>query len=227
MLKPVITATAILAIAGSSVVYAQQHFGGNGFGHRGPRAEHQHRPSADDMAAFTDARIAALKAGLELTPDQQRNWPAFEQALRDVAQLRLQRIAARQARAQGGAAQQSTTPQQGATPQTPSQNGPFDRLERRADAMAKRSAALKKLADAGGPLYASLTDAQKERFHTLARLLRPHHRMRMAFNERDGGWRQGGEGGRGMDHGGPGFGSRHHRFGQDGRGGDGDGGSQL
>ena len=44
------------------------------------------------MAAFTDARIAALKAGLELTPDQAKNWPAFEQALRDMVQLRAQRM---------------------------------------------------------------------------------------------------------------------------------------
>ena len=224
MLKPVIAATAILAIAGSSVVYAQQRFGGDGFGHGGQRAEHRHRPSADDMAAFTDARIAALKAGLELTTDQQKNWPTFEQALRDVAQLRMQRIAARQARLQRGAAQQS------ATPQTPSPNGPFDRMGKRADAMGKTSAALKKLADAGAPLYSSLSDAQKERFKTLSRLLRPHHHhMRMASNEqRDGGWRQGGQGGRGMGHDGPGFGPGHHRFGQNGRGGDGgDSGSQL
>jgi zinc resistance-associated protein len=224
MLKPVIAATAVLAIAGSSLAYAQQRFGGPG-GFGGPRAEHRHPVSPADMAAFTDARIAALKAGLELTPDQQRNWPAFEQALRDMAQLRIQRIEARQAAQQGGASQQNATPQQGATPQTQSQNGPFDRLEKRADAMAKRSAALKKVADTGGPLYASLTDAQKERFHTLARLLRPHHRMRMAFNGRDGGWQQGGHG---MGHGGgQGFGPGHHRFGQGGHGGDGDGGSQL
>ena len=48
------------------------------------------------MAAFTDARIAALKAGLELTPDQAKNWPPFEQAVRDMVQLRVQRIQARQ-----------------------------------------------------------------------------------------------------------------------------------
>jgi len=213
MLKPVIAATAVLAIAGSSVVYAQQRFGEhNGFGHWGPRAEHRHRPSAADMAAFTDARIAALKAGLELTPDQQKNWPAFEQALRDVAQLRMQRIQDRQARRQQGA-----TPQPGATPQQ-GQNptGPFDRLARRADNMAKTSAALKKLADAGGPLYQSLTDAQKERFTMLSRMLRPH-RMRFAFNEHGGGWR----------HGGHGFGPEHHRSGPDGGGNDGGHGSQL
>jgi zinc resistance-associated protein len=201
MLKPLIAATAILAITGSSVVYAQQGFGDqHGFRHG------HHRPSAADMAAFTDARIAALKAGLELTPDQAKNWPAFEDALRGVAQLRVQRI---EARHQGDATDQG---------QSQSTNSPFDRLGKRADFMAKMSAALKKVSDAGAPLYGSLNDAQKERFKMLARILRPHHNH-MASNDRDGGWQ-----GRGMGRG-QGPGGWHHRFGGDGDGND--GGSQL
>jgi zinc resistance-associated protein len=223
MLKPVIAATAVLAIAGSSLVYAQQRFGDHGgFGQRGARSEHHHPVSPADLAAFTDARIAALKAGLELTPDQQKNWPAFEQALRDLAQLRAQRIEARQARMQQGGAQQGATPQPGGSAQ-PGQapSGPFDRLAHRADAMAKTSAALKKVAETGAPLYQSLNDGQKERFKTLARVLRPHPR-RFAFNERNGGWRHGEHGmGQGMEHGG--FGRHHGRPDGDGNG----GGSQL
>jgi len=92
MLKPVIVAAAALAVAGPSIVYAQQHFRGDGYGDARARFEQRHRPTAADMAAFTDARIAALKAGLELTPDQAKNWPPFEQALRDMAQLRIQRM---------------------------------------------------------------------------------------------------------------------------------------
>lgn len=213
MLKPLIAATAILALAGSSLVYAQQRSGDrDGFGPRGSRTEQRHPVSPADLAAFTDARIAALKAGLELTPDQQKNWPAFEQALRDMAQLRAQRIEARQARMQKGgtAAGAAAQPAQGTT-------SPFDRLTRRADAMGKTSVALKKIADAGAPLYQSLTDAQKQRFKTLARVLRPHPR-RLAFNGRDGGWRQGG---RGMGQGG----FHHHRGRPDGDGNG--GGSQL
>jgi hypothetical protein len=160
-----------------------------------------------------------------LTPDQQKNWPAFEQALRDMAQLRMQRIEARQARMQQGGAQPGAAPQEGAAPQqgaTPqpaeTPKSPFDRLARRADAMAKTSAALKKVAETGVPLYQSLTDAQKERLKTLARVLRPHPRH-FAFNEGHGGWRHGGRGMDGMDHG-----RRHHgRPDGDGNG----GGSQL
>ena len=222
MLKPVIAATAILAIAGSSVVYAQQRFGGHDGFDRGARAEHHHRLSPDDFSALSDARIAALKAGLELTPDQQKNWPAFEAALRNMVQLRLQRIQAHQAADQ----------QQQAQPPTPTT--PFDRMEHRADTMSKAGAALKQIADAGTPLYASLNDAQKSRFTMLARMLRPQERQHAENDGRDGrspgheGRRfgQNDQDGQGWDHGrrfgqndqdGQGFGHRHH-FDQDGRG---------
>ncbi len=202
MLKPVIAAAAVLAIAGSGFVYAQSYgdrqndayvdADARGFLADAQRAEFHHGPSAADVAAFTDARIAAMKAGLELTPDQARNWPAFEQAVRDMAQLRIDRITAREA----GDQQQSQ------------QLSPFDRLSRRADNMAKRSAALKKVAEAGAPLYQSLDDAQKGRFLRLAHMLRPHH---AGFEH----WRRFGEGyGRGF-HGpeyGPGEPGFRHRM---------------
>jgi zinc resistance-associated protein len=192
MVKPVIAATVLLAIAGSSYVYAQQRFGGSdGFRDGRPRLEFRHRLSAEDVAAFTDARIAALKAGLELTPDQQKNWPALETALRSVAQLRIDRIKAREA-----AAQQP-------------QASPFDRLARRADNMSKASAALKQVADAGAPLYASLDDAQKARFTILAHMLRPH-----PMRGSGGGWRDG-RGDRFGDNAAP-NGGMHRMSGEDG-----------
>ena len=171
MLKPVIAATAILAIAGSTFVYAQQG-GYRGFRDGGPRFEHRHRLSAEDVSAFADARIAALKAGLELTPDQTKNWPAFEAALRNMVQLRIDRIKARQAAQQQDQAQTPTSP--------------FDRLAKRADAMSKRSVALKQIADAGAPLYQSLNDAQKARFTMLARILRPHQHGNNGGERREG-----------------------------------------
>lgn len=247
MLKPVIAATAMLALAGSSFAYAQQRFDGRGGVGDGPRAEHQHhRLSADDISAFADARIAALKAGLELTPDQAKNWPPFESALHNMAQLRVQRMLARQtARQQSsmqsepqeqghGQAQQGQPQTQGqAQPQTqnqaqPQAATPFDRMGRRADAMSKMSAALKQIADTGAPLYQSLTEDQKGRFTMLARMLRPHQHQH-AFN--GGGWREGrgdrGPAGRGWGEGGRRFGQEGHgwdrgggRFGQEGQGGD-------
>jgi zinc resistance-associated protein len=195
MWKPVVVVAATLAVAGSSVVYAQQHLADPD--RDGPRFEHRHRVSPEDRAAFVDARIAALKAGLELTPDQAKNWPDFEKALRDMAQLRADRIAAREAAEQH-------------PDKAPS--APFDRLAQRADNMAKASAALKRIAETGKPLYTSLDDAQKARFQKLARLLRPHHHpwhARYLEGPESHGWRQG------HDDGAPMWQRRWRRLGED------------
>lgn len=167
MLKPVIAATALVVVVGSSFVYAQQRFDGpRSFSDGSPRVDYHHRFTVDDISAFADARIAALKAGLALTPDQAKSWPPLEAALRNMVALRIERIKARQAAEQ----------------QPPA--SPFDRMARRADNMSKAAAGLKQVADAGAPLYQSLDDAQKARFTVLARLLRPHPMMH-------GGWRDG------------------------------------
>ena len=130
MWKLLMVTMAALAIAGSSLVYAQQRDGDRA---GGAHFEHRHHKlSPEDRAAFVDARIAALKAGLELTPEQAKNWPVFEQALRDMAQLRAQFRAAREARRLN-----------------PQPTTRFERMTRRADNMAKKSAALKRIADAG------------------------------------------------------------------------------
>lgn len=146
MWKTVLAATTAVAIAGSSLVYAQQR--GDAIG--------RHHWSAEDISAFIDARVAALKAGLELTSDQQKSWPAFEQAYRDVARLRADRMKAR-------------------FEQRGENTDPIERLQKRADALNARGAALKRLADAASPLYQSLDDAQKHRFVMLARPMGRHH----------------------------------------------------
>lgn len=106
------------------------------------------KPSPEDRAAFLDARLAALHAGLELTPDQEKLWPPVEQALRDFSKLvRTQR-------------------QQFHEEKRP--HDPIARLQLHGDNMIARGQALKKIADAGAPLYAKLTDAQKNRVPILA-----------------------------------------------------------
>src|ERR1700757_2705405 len=88
MNKFAIAGIAALAIAGSTAVYAQ---------HRPWFHEHmrQMRMNPEDRAAFVDARIAAVKAGLKLTPDQDKLWPPVETAVRDFAKLRMDRANAR------------------------------------------------------------------------------------------------------------------------------------
>jgi len=153
MWKSVVAGAAALAIAGTSLVYGQQRDHGPG----AERHAQAHRGlSQEDRAAFTDARIAALKAGLRLTPEQEKNWPAFESALRDIAKMRQERIAARRQ-------------------DEPRSADPVERLRRQADAMTKAGENLKRLADAQEPLYQSLDDSQKKRFNLLARVLTSHH----------------------------------------------------
>lgn len=162
MLKYVLAGTTALAIAGATFAYAQQP--GPGGHHRGPQLK------AEDIAALGDARIAALKAGLKLTAEQEKNWPAVETAMRDLAKQRSERFAAR------ASAEKPTDP--------------VERLSLRAEMMQERGAALKKLADAAGPLYKSLDDGQKRRFVLLARLgmneHRGHHAWRHHRGERGG-----------------------------------------
>ncbi len=171
MWKTVLAGTAALAIAGTSLVYAQQSPGG-------PDRAQRWQPNAEDIAAFGDARIAAVRAGLKLTAEQEKNWPAVESALRDIAKQRSERFAAR------ASANRPTDP--------------VERLALRADVMTQRGAALKKLADAAGPLYKSLDEGQKHRFTMLARLDGGRH----ADGERGrhghrgmGGWMHRGPGG--------------------------------
>jgi zinc resistance-associated protein len=143
MLKTVLAGTTALAIAGASLAYAAQPDNSDQ-----DRAE-RWRPSAEDIAAFGDARIAALKAGLKLTPEQEKHWPAVEEALHGVAKQRADRYAAREA----------------------DRSADFiKRLTDRAESMEAGGAALKKLADAATPLYGSLDDSQKRRFVMLARI---------------------------------------------------------
>jgi zinc resistance-associated protein len=60
MWKAIVAGTAALAIAGTSLVYAQQ---------RGDRDGMMQgwQPNTEDMRAFGEARLAALQAGLTLT----------------------------------------------------------------------------------------------------------------------------------------------------------------
>ena len=141
MWKAIVAGTALLAIAGTSLVYAQ---------YRGGQDRQQWQPSTEDLRAFGEARLAGLRAGLVLTPEQEKNWPAFEQAARDYGKLRMDRMSAMRA--------------------APPSTDPAERLRQRATAMTDTGAALQKLADATDPLYKSLDDGQKRRFGILSRL---------------------------------------------------------
>src|SRR5712691_5502800 len=157
MRKFTIAAVAVLAIAGSTAVYAQ---------HRHWSFNHM-RMNPEDRAAYADARIAAVHAGLKLTADQEKLWPPVEAAVREFAKLRIDRANARM-----------NAPRDDSSQQQP--DDPVARLRDRADNMATTAAAMKKIADAADPLYKTLDDGQKRRLAVLTRMDR-------GFGDR-GGW---------------------------------------
>ncbi len=181
MRKFAIIGVAALAIAGSTAVYAQHRWFHDHMGHM--------RMSPEDRAAFADARIAAVHAGLKLSTDQEKLWPPVEAAVRDLVKIRIDRANARM-KASDEAEKNPDTPED-----------PVAGLRARAERMAVTSAALKKIADAADPLYKTLDDGQKRRLAVLT-----HHH---GWFGHEGGWRHRGM----MDHDGerdhgPGMGER-------------------
>jgi hypothetical protein len=160
MLKIVATAVVVTFVAVSPLAYAQTPSAGERLG-------------ASDAGTLTNARIAIVKTALQLTPDQEKYWPAVEDAIRTRAQDRRARITnaveeAREAR---------NNPIQALR-----DRNPIDFLHRRADALAQRAADLKKLADAWQPLYQTLSPEQKQRMGALAILV--FREMRNAVEQR-------------------------------------------
>jgi hypothetical protein len=143
MLKTVAAGLTALFVTASSLAYAQPPSTAGS-------EQEEPRLSAADLNALTDARIGIVKAALQLTPEQAKYWPPVEEAIRNRAMGRQTRLAAlARQRDQGD-------------------SDPIDIVRHRADALAQRSAELKKLADAWQPLAATLTPEQKQRLRVFA-----------------------------------------------------------
>jgi LTXXQ motif family protein len=115
-------------------------------------------PQVSGVSDLADMRVEIVKAALQLTPDQEKFWPAVEDAIRTRAKNRQNRIAEVAARLNE---MRERTPLE-----LLRDRDPISFLHRRADALSERAADLKKLADAWQPLYQTLS---------------PDQRMRMAF----------------------------------------------
>lgn len=161
MLKTLLAGAAAVVIAGSPLAQAQDKPAAPAAAERAAPAARddgpRRGPSAEDVLARADARIAALKAGLRLTSEQEKNWPAVESALRDLAKTRLERMQARREAWRDRDRDRDRA------------RDPIERLRQRADEMAVAAAGLKRLAEAGEPLYKSLDDGQKRRMSRLTR----------------------------------------------------------
>jgi hypothetical protein len=159
------TLAAFLA-AGATYAVAQQGQGSQGqapqsqSGWEQRRAERMERFMRDELPALTDARIGGLKAGLKLTPEQEKLWPPVEQALRDMAAQRMQAMQQRRAERGNRGAERPD---------------PMQQLDRMVDRSAQMSSSLARLRDAAKPLYATFDDRQKQVLPTLVRQAR--HKM--------------------------------------------------
>ena len=173
MKRILLAGVAAVAIASSSLAYAQRH-----------QWFHHEQMSPEDRAAFADARIAAVKAGLKLTPDQEKLWPPVESAVRDFQKMRIDRAQARMNAEKDDETKDAQKP-----------DDPVARLREHAERMGATAAALKRIADAADPLYKTLDDGQKRRLKVLTHF--GHHGWRHhEARDEDG---EDGDGGR--DHG--------------------------
>jgi len=128
-----------------------------------PEQATEHRQlSAEQLAAFSDARIAALKAVLKLTPAQEKNWPALEAVLRDIGKDRAARAVEWREKAKEHHEKRDL----------------IEGFRLAAKHLSARSAELEKIADAAKPLYDGLDDAQKYRFGVLLHEVFTHHDYR-------------------------------------------------
>jgi len=107
----------------------------------------RHPITGADFNALTDARVGIIKAALQLTPDQEKYWPAVEEAIRARGKNQ-------QARFERAAALRDSSPMEG---------NAVELMQRRADVLIQRGTDLKKLAEAWEPLYKTLSPDQKKR----------------------------------------------------------------
>jgi len=150
MMKIVVVGTSALFLTASPVALAQNPFS----------CASEQRFNAADQNTLMDMRIDLTKAALQLTPDQEKYWPAVESAIRNRGEDRRARIA-KVRETVGRRADQNSA-------EIMKNRDPIAFLQRRSEALAQRSADLDKLAEAWQPLYKTLSPEQRQRMAALA-----------------------------------------------------------
>jgi hypothetical protein len=152
MLKTIVIGTTAFFLTASSMAIAQS-----------PQTTSPATPqrlNATDRNTLTDMRVDLVKAALQLTPEQEKYWPAVESAIRAAAEDRNARVAKIQEtvgrRVDEGRIEALRN------------RDPIAFLQRRSQALAQRSADLDKLAEAWQPLYNTLSQEQRQRMAALA-----------------------------------------------------------
>ena len=151
MRKLAITGALAVLVAASTLAVAQS-----------PSRQTIEWSNPSNWEALTDARINIAKAALQLTSDQEKYWPAVEDAIRARAKDRQARVAA---------AAEQVQKVRGGNFEAAGDRNPVEFLRQRADILAQRATGLKKLADAWQPLYQALDSNQKRRMAFLSILV--------------------------------------------------------
>lgn len=188
MKQTIIAATAAALLASATFGVAATAGGAKS---EAPRQRPSLDQIADNAAAYSDAGIAALKAGLRLTAEQEKLWPPVETALEALAK---ERIDARISRLKAWRERRQDDQADAERPEM------LQWMRGRADRMVARGDAIKGFVDAADPLFASLNDAQKQRFDALLGMMQRNRFL--AWQAASGRWD--GDGRRGPPHGRPG-----------------------
>jgi LTXXQ motif family protein len=155
MMKIVVVGTTALFLTASSIANAQTS--------QTSSPATPERLNSADRNTLTDMRIDLVKAALQLTPEQEKYWPAVESAIRQGADDRKARLAKVQETV-GKRVEQNSV-------ENMRNRDPIAFLQRRSEALAQRSADLDKLAEAWQPLYKTLSPEQRKRMGALATLV--------------------------------------------------------
>ena len=155
MMKIVVVGTTALFLTASSIANAQTS--------QTSSPATPERLNSADRNTLTDMRIDLVKAALQLTPEQEKLWPAVESAIRQGADDRKARLAKVQETV-GKRVEQNSV-------ENMRNRDPIAFLQRRSEALAQRSADLDKLAEAWQPLYKTLSPEQRKRMGALATLV--------------------------------------------------------
>ena len=168
MLKIVAVGATAFLLVGIQLAYAQDR--------------ELEQATAADVETLTAARINIVKSALQLTPDQEKLWPALEEAMRARAndrEARIERIKKEADELRGHNLSDVLR-----------DRNPADFLNRRADALTQKATDLKKLAAAWQPLYQTLSPDQKQRLAhvemvVLHDLKRAHEHRRIQREEEE------------------------------------------
>jgi len=158
MMKTVAAGATALFVAGTTLAHAQTPSAATS-----DRLKTPEQLNVTDRNTLTDLRIDLVKAALQLTPEQTKYWPPVENAIRARAEDRRARFA-KIAETMGKRADESSV-------EVMRDRDPIAFLQRRAEALAQRSADLNKLAEAWQPLYKTLSPEQRQRMAALAVLV--------------------------------------------------------